>query len=165
MKARVEVIEASPRWRALPGAARLARRAVAAGLAASGAPIRAGAEVSVLLTDDAAARALNARWRGLDKPTNVLSFPAAAPGEAGAAPLLGDIVLAFETAEREAAGEGKPLADHVAHLVMHGFLHLLGFDHQGEAEAERMEAIESQGLATLGIDDPYAASLAEDATR
>lgn len=163
MKTKVEVIESLARWRALPGVEKLLERAIAAGLAASGARILDGAEISVLLADDAEARALNARWRGLDKPTNVLSFPAAARDKLADAPLLGDIVVAFETAQREAAEERKTFADHVAHLVVHGLLHLLGFDHQSDDEADRMEAIETAALARLGIADPYASSLAEDA--
>ena len=108
-------------------------------------------------------RALNARWRGLDQPTNVLSFPAAAPAGIAKARLLGDVVLAFETMAREAADEGKPLADHYRHLVAHGFLHLLGFDHDSEADAERMEAIETRILARLGVADPYRVDEAADA--
>ncbi|MGA2791923.1 MAG: rRNA maturation RNase YbeY, partial [Roseiarcus sp.] len=112
---------------------------------------------------DAVIRALNERWRGAAKPTNVLSFPAAAPGKIAAAPLLGDIVVAFETAEREAVEERKTFADHVAHLIVHGFLHLLGFDHQSAGEADRMEALEIGALARLGIADPYVSSVAADA--
>jgi probable rRNA maturation factor len=163
MKPKVEVIESSRRWRASPGIEKLARRAIEAGLQASGARILDGAEVSVLLADDAEARALNERWRGVDKPTNVLSFPAAAPDKTAAAPLLGDIAVAFETVEREAAEEGKTFTDHAAHLVVHGFLHLLGFDHQGAGEADRMEAIEARALARLGIADPYASGVVMDA--
>jgi probable rRNA maturation factor len=163
MKPKVEVIESSRRWRASPGIEKLARRAIEAGLQASGARILDGAEVSVLLADDAEARALNERWRGVDKPTNVLSFPAAARDKIAGAPLLGDIVVAFETVEREADEEGKTFADHVAHLVVHGFLHLLGFDHQSAGEADCMEALETDALARLGIADPYASSVAADA--
>jgi probable rRNA maturation factor len=163
MKPKVEVIESSRRWRASPGIEKLVRRAIEASLRASGARILDGAEVSVLLADDAEMRALNERWRGVDKPTNVLSFPAAGPDKIAAAPLLGDIVVAFETAEREAVEEGKTFADHAAHLVVHGFLHLLGYDHQGAGEADRMEALETGALARLGIADPYASSVAADA--
>jgi len=163
MKPKVEVIESSRRWRASPGIEKLVRRAIEASLRASGARILDGAEVSVLLADDAEMRALNERWRGVDKPTNVLSFPAAGPDKIAAAPLLGDIVVAFETAEREAVEEGKTFADHAAHLVVHGFLHLLGYDHQGAGEADRMEALETGALARLRIADPYASSVAADA--
>ncbi len=163
MKPKVEVIESSRRWRASPGIEKLVRRAIEASLRASGARILDGAEVSVLLADDAEMRALNERWRGVDKPTNVLSFPAAGPDKIAAAPLLGDIVVAFETAERGAVEEGKTFADHAAHLVVHGFLHLLGYDHQGAGEADRMEALETGALARLRIADPYASSVAADA--
>jgi probable rRNA maturation factor len=163
MKPNVEIAESSPLWRGLPEIEKLTERAIAASLAASGIGILDGAEISVQLADDAQIRALNAQWRGVDKPTNVLSFPAAPDGKIAGAPLLGDIVLGFETAEREAAEEGKSLADHCAHLVVHGFLHLLGFDHEDAAEADRMEALETDILAKLGIADPYALTVPLDA--
>jgi probable rRNA maturation factor len=163
MKPDIEVVQSSPLWRALSGAEKLARRAIEASLAASRVRILDGAEVSVQLADDAQVRALNAQWRGLDKPTNVLSFPASKPEKIGVAPMIGDIVIAFETTEREAAKEGKTLADHFVHLVVHGFLHLLGFDHQIAAEAERMETLETSILAKLGIADPYASTVPLDA--
>ncbi len=112
------------------------------------------AEVSILFADDAFVRDLNARWRGQDKPTNVLSFPAA---EAGPAPrTLGDIVLAFETVEREAREAGKRFDHHAAHLLVHGFLHLLGYDHETDEDAAVMESREVRILETLDIPDPYA---------
>ncbi len=115
-------------------------------------------EVSILLTDDAEMRALNRTWRGKDAPTNVLSFPAGDtlacdPSEPG---LLGDVALAYETTLKEARATNIALSDHVAHLVVHGVLHLLGFDHLTEDEAEQMETLERQALASLGIADPYA---------
>ena len=112
--------------------------------------------MSLLLTGDAEVQALNARWRGQDKPTNVLSFPAAPAGRLAEAPALGDIALAFETLAREAEAAGVPLADHYRHLVTHGFLHLIGYDHETDEEAERMEALETRILARLGVADPYA---------
>ncbi|WP_082659528.1 rRNA maturation RNase YbeY [Aureimonas sp. AU40] len=113
-------------------------------------------EVSVTLTDDAEVREVNREWRGKDKPTNVLSFPMSdlSPGDAPG-PLLGDLVLAAETCEREAAEEGKSAADHVRHLLVHGMLHLLGFDHETDEDAEDMESAEIRILAGLGIPDPY----------
>lgn len=133
---------------------RLCRRAVAAVLAreADG-PV----EVSVLLADDLTIARLNRDYRGQDRPTNVLSFPADAPSWAGMCGprLLGDVVVALETTSREAVDEAKPLADHLAHLVIHGTLHLLGFDHEVEHEAARMEAREIELLLGLGIGDPY----------
>ena len=163
MKPQVDIVMASPRWRAAPGVARPIRRAIAAALVGTQTAIQDGAEVSVQLADDATVRALNARWRGVDRTTNVLSFPAAAPALVGSSPMLGDIVLAFETIEREALLDDKNLADHAIHLVVHGFLHLLGFDHQVAAEADRMEALETRILARLGIADPYAATVSQDA--
>lgn len=114
-------------------------------------------EVSLLFADDETIRGINAEWRGKDKPTNVLSFPAfpLRPGMAPK-PLLGDIVLAFETVVREAQAEGKPFADHLSHLIAHGLLHLFGHDHETDEEAEVMEQLERQILARLAIPDPYA---------
>ena len=112
----------------------------------------------LLLADDAAVRELNASFRGQDKPTNVLSFPAGDDGlvhEPGAARHLGDIALGFETVAREASETGRSMADHTAHLIVHGLLHVLGYDHQTDDEAEAMEGLETQILAELGIDDPY----------
>jgi len=115
----------------------------------------AGAELSVVLTDDASIRAINAQWRHKDEATNVLSFPAP-PAMPGAPRLLGDIVIAHETTAREAKAEGKPFADHLGHLAVHGFLHLLGYDHESDADAEVMERLEREILAKLGVPDPYA---------
>lgn len=113
-------------------------------------------EVSLLFTDDAHIQVLNAQWRSKDKPTNVLSFPAFDIGsEEELPPMLGDIVLARETILREAALENKPLEHHLTHLIVHGLLHLLGFDHETEDEAEEMEALERVVLAKLAIPDPY----------
>lgn len=140
-------------WKSLPGVESVIEQA----LHAVSDELRSlKAEYSVLLTDDAHMRLLNKIWRKLDKPTNVLSFPA--PDEAKAAQgLLGDVVLAFETIIREAADENKQPLDHVAHLTVHGALHLFGLDHRDEHEAEAMENRERQILARLGIADPYAA--------
>jgi len=119
-------------------------------------------EATIVLTDDTEMRDLNRDWRGKDRPTNVLSFPSGdAPGEPGA---LGDIVIAYETARKEADEESIALEDHVSHLVVHGVLHLLGFDHLNEDEAGKMEDLERDALASIGIADPYAgdeAGLAE----
>jgi probable rRNA maturation factor len=117
------------------------------------------AELAVLLTDDDGIRALNASYRGLDKPTNVLSFPVPQPDyqDADGAPkMLGDIAIAYQTVRREADDEGKPFGHHLSHLAVHGFLHLVGYDHETEAEAEAMEQTERSILAGLGIPDPYA---------
>jgi probable rRNA maturation factor len=111
------------------------------------------AELAIVLTDDSAIRQLNHAWRGKDAATNVLSFPTAPAG--GEPRLLGDVVLAYETIAREARAERKPFAHHVAHLAVHGFLHLLGYDHERNADAETMEAAERDILHRLGIPDPY----------
>ena len=142
----VEIEEAA--WTsALPDAAAVAERAATAALGT------VEGDVVVLLTDDAAVQDLNARFRDRDRPTNVLSFPAAD----SAAPHLGDLVLAFGVCAAEAAAQGKPLADHLSHLTVHGVLHLLGRDHVDEAEADEMEAEERSILASLGVADPYRA--------
>jgi len=113
-------------------------------------------ELAIVLTDDSAIRALNRDWRGKDEPTNVLSFPAQEPGADRRAPrMLGDIVIAYETAAREAEVEGKPLVHHLAHLAVHGFLHLVGYDHEASEEADAMEGLEVAILARLGVPDPY----------
>jgi probable rRNA maturation factor len=145
----------SEAWEALEGAEELAERALEAAAEGSGVQLRPRAEVSLLLTGDAQMRGINREWRGQDKPTNVLSFPAVPPEKLARAPFLGDIAVAFETTAREAVADGKPLADHFTHLVVHGFLHLLGYDHETDAEAEAMEGLEVRILASLGIDDPY----------
>jgi probable rRNA maturation factor len=140
------------------------RRAVAATLERVPAPPwLARAEVGVLLADDATVRRLNAEHRGEDHATNVLSFPTfehlleEAPGHLPPGPVpLGDIVLALETVRAEAAAQGKPLLDHVSHLLVHGWLHLLGYDHQTAEDATRMEGLEREILEQLGIPDPYA---------
>jgi probable rRNA maturation factor len=131
--------------------------AIAAAMAETGAAAPEGTELSVVFSDDTHIRELNAQWRGKDKPTNVLSFPAFPP-KIGAPlpPLLGDIVLAAETVAREAALEGKPVRHHITHLLVHGFLHLLGYDHETSEEAEEMETVERRTLARLAIPDPYA---------
>jgi probable rRNA maturation factor len=115
-----------------------------------------GAEVCVVLADDALVRSLNSSYRGKDTPTNVLSFPFQAPPGSGEVRQLGDVVLAAETVLGEAAEQGIPPVHHLQHLVVHGLLHLLGFDHDTDASADAMEQIEREVLATLGIADPYA---------
>jgi probable rRNA maturation factor len=144
-------IEADAWLDALPDAADLVRAAAEAAVAEADG--RADAEVSFLLTDDAEQRGLNGRFRGKDKSTNVLSFPA----PAFAAPHLGDVSLAFETCAKEAEEQEKPLEDHLSHLVAHGVLHLLGYDHESDVEAEAMEALERKVMARLGVPDPYLA--------
>lgn len=150
-------------WRAaLPDLEAVVERAAAAvfqdGVGASDDPL-----VTVQLDTDATVQALNAQFRDRDRPTNVLSFPhAAPPGLPQADPYLGDIILAFGVCRREADEQGKSLSHHLSHLVIHGLLHLLGHDHEDDAEAEAMEARERTLLAGLGIDDPYRAILDRD---
>ncbi|QMW24384.1 rRNA maturation RNase YbeY [Sandaracinobacteroides saxicola] len=135
----------------------LARRAIRAALAGAGHAVRGPTEIAVRLSDDAELRALNAAWRGKDRPTNILSFPMEAEAAAPGAPImLGDLVLAHETCVAEAVAKAIPLTDHVSHLLVHGTLHLLGHDHLTDAEAEAMEALETAILATLHIANPYA---------
>ena len=147
-------------WDSFAEAGALAESAVGAALRQSDAKFVPGAEISLLLCDDACIRDLNARWRGQDKPTNVLSFPAAA--DPTTTPILGDIAIAFETLAREAGDDGKSLPAHFIHLLVHGVLHLVGYDHQSDAEAEVMEHLERASLASLGIDDPYRLALDHD---
>ena len=157
----------SEEWDSSSDWSALAERAVRSAVSHSGqrglidSPL--GVEVSVRFTSDNEVQALNAQWRGKDKPTNVLSFPMLEPDEVDALAeadqgetLLGDIVLAHGICAREAEEKGIPVADHATHLVVHGTLHLLGYDHEeGEEEAEAMEAVERAALAALGIADPY----------
>jgi probable rRNA maturation factor len=160
----IDLAQRSPLWRGrLPDVARRSTVAARAALAAAGTIFDGPAELSIVLADDALLRGLNNEWRGVDKPTNVLAFPALAAAAAPGAPrLLGDVVLAFETVAREAVEQDKPLGDHLAHLVVHGVLHLLSFDHQTAADARRMEALEIAVLGRLGIADPYRAREASD---
>jgi len=132
-----------------------AEEAVRAALMQSKAKIAGAAELSMVLTNDAEQRILNRDWRGIDKSTNVLSFPQIEPFGAVQG-LLGDLILARETLVREAEEMGISFEDHFTHLVVHGFLHLLGYDHMDDDEALAMEGLETQILASLGVADPYA---------
>lgn len=116
-----------------------------------------GVEIAIVLTDDSAIRLLNRQWRGIDAATNVLSFASENPG--GRGPFIGDIVLAQQTIAREANAERKPFAHHLAHLAVHGFLHLVGYDHQNEKDAAVMEGLERRILRRLAIPDPYRPAL------
>ena len=144
----------SPLWDGQPLAEKTVRNSV---LAAAAALSTAGGEVSIVLTNDSAIRSLNRNWRGIDKPTNVLSFPASGPDIGEGARLLGDIVIAFETLERECADDNRDFLHHLAHLAVHGFLHLNGYDHQTDAQAEAMEGLETRIMTRLNMPDPYRA--------
>ena len=141
-------------WERIPDVEALARKAASAALAVTY-EADGDFEASVMLTDDAQIQELNRTWRGKDKPTNVLSFPAPEQPGANGPRHLGDIALAYETLVRESEAESKELSHHFAHLIVHGVLHLLGYDHEVESEAEIMEGLEVKALATLGIADPY----------
>ncbi len=163
VNASIEVAVLCAGWRdTLPDATEVARLAARQALARGARPtagtLIARVELSIRLADDAEQRRLNRDWRGIDRPTNVLAFPGWEPGAplpAGAPWLLGDVSLAYETVAREAQQQGKPFSDHFRHLVVHGVLHLLGYDHATASEAKQMEALETSILAGLGVADPY----------
>ena len=146
----VDVVVAGGGWQDAGKLTAIARRTVAQAAATLSTK---ATELAIVLTDDSAIRALNRHWRGVDAATNVLSFPTGrAGGERG---LIGDIVLAYETVAAEARAEDKPFAHHLAHLAVHGFLHLLGYDHVRNKDAETMERVERDILQRLAIPDPY----------
>lgn len=148
----IDVQTQSPLWKAQPLAAQTVRKAI---IAAASTLSTAGGEVSIVLTDDSAIRLLNRDWRGIDQPTNVLSFPASGNKTSEGARLLGDIVIAYETLERECDNEARIVLHHLAHLAVHGFLHLIGYDHQTDSQAEEMEGLESKIMKHLNMPDPY----------
>jgi probable rRNA maturation factor len=147
----IDIQTQSPLWDAQPLAAQTVREAITA---AASALSTAGGEVSIVLTDDSAIRLLNRDWRGIDKPTNVLSFPASGNKTSEEARLLGDIVIAYETLERECDNETRIFLHHLAHLAVHGFLHLIGYDHQTDTQAEEMEGLESKIMKHLNMPNP-----------
>ncbi len=160
----VEFVVKSARWKAQPRAAAIIRKAIVAAAKTASTP---RAELAIVLTNDSSIRALNRDWRGLDAPTNVLSFPAGASKAGPRVPgnrapnrtpnrTLGDIVIAYQTMAREARDEDKPFAHHLAHLAVHGYLHLLGYDHDNDRDAHKMERLEAKILKRLGVPDPYA---------
>jgi probable rRNA maturation factor len=154
-----EVLVVAGCWQTEPDAEAVIDRAIATAAEIVNADF-GEAELAVMLTDDSGIRTLNSNWRGIDKPTNVLSFPALPPTGAGgpddAPRMLGDIAIAYETTRREADDEQKPFDHHLSHLAVHGFLHLIGYDHETDNDAEAMETLEAEILAQLGIPDPYA---------
>src|SRR3954453_18419153 len=153
-----EVLVVAECWHDAPEVETVIQRAIAA--AAESVDDDVGeAELAIMLTDDSGIRTLNSNWRGIDKSTNVLSFPALQPTGAGgpddAPRMLGDIAIAYETMRKEADEEQKPFDHHLSHLAVHGFLHLIGYDHENDDDAEAMEGLEREILAQLGIPDPY----------
>jgi probable rRNA maturation factor len=152
-----EVLVVADCWQTEPDAEAVIHRAIEAAAEFADADV-GEAELAIMLTDDSGIRTLNSNWRGIDKPTNVLSFPAlqAPAGAPSDAPrMLGDIAIAYETTRKEADDEAKPFDHHLSHLAVHGFLHLIGYDHENDDDAEAMESLETQILAQLGIPDPY----------
>ena len=151
----IEIVIETPLWKRARNVKALLRRAIATAAATVS---TTDGELAIVLTDDSAIRALNRDWRCKDTATNVLSFPTGETAQSRGTPrLLGDIVIAYETTEREARAEHKPFAHHLAHLAVHGFLHLAGYDHAAEDEAEAMETLEAAILARLDVPDPYSA--------
>jgi len=157
----IDVVIDSDLWKKHPDAEDAIRQAIAEAARAS-ATLRGGGDIAVVLTDDTAMQALNKRWRGQDKATNVLSFPAQAMPGGGESAHLGDIVIAFETTASEAERDGKPFAHHLAHLAVHGYLHLLGHHHETDREADVMERLETKILSRIGVPDPYAGDRAPE---
>ncbi len=163
-------VEDSSWDQALADAETLCRKAALAALAAAAPRLPSGPiEVSVVLADDALVQGLNRDWRGKDRPTNVLSFAALdgpATAQAADAPvLLGDVILAYGTCRAEAETDGKSLADHLTHLVVHGTLHLLGYDHETDDDASVMEGLETAILSAMGIADPHGGPIAAQGER
>ena len=149
----LDILIEAPQWRAAcPDIEGVVRGAACAALATRNLPESA---VSILLADDAAIRVLNRQFRGSDKPTNVLSFAAPAIGRKQ---FYGDVALGFETVANEAREQGKLLSHHIQHLIVHGVLHLLGFDHETDSDANAMESVETELLKSLGVPDPYRSS-------
>jgi probable rRNA maturation factor len=154
----IDILVESARWSGRRGVQPLLRRAIAGAstaLPAKAARSTSGAELAIVLTNDSAIRELNRAWRGKDEPTNVLAFPT--DPQAGPHRLLGDIVIAYETLAREARAERKRFDHHLAHLTVHGFLHLCGYDHESDRQAATMERLETAILARLGVPNPYVA--------
>jgi probable rRNA maturation factor len=157
---KLEIVVRSALWRKRRGAQSVVRKAV---LAAAKAASTRSAELAIVLSNDSGIQALNRDWRGKNTATNVLSFPAAptSPATKGGkyarpTPYIGDIVIAYQTTAREADAEGKSFSHHLAHLAIHGFLHLLGYDHENDRDAEKMERLERRILGRLAVPDPYA---------
>ncbi len=152
----IDVVVLDGRWNNIPELNILARSAALSAVA-HGTEIREPMELSLVFADDERVQELNADYRGKPAPTNVLSFPADLPGNVpeGQARLLGDVVVAFETISQEAAAQGKTFENHLCHLIVHGVLHLLGYDHEIDSSADKMEALEIAALAQVNVPNPY----------
>ena len=153
-----EVLVTADCWQRESGAEAAIHRAIETAAAMVDAET-SDAELAIMLTDDDGIRTLNKNWRGIDRPTNVLSFPAlqpVGPRDEDAPRMLGDIAIAYQTTRTEADAEHKPFENHLSHLAVHGFLHLVGYDHEKDGDADIMEDLERKILARLGIPDPYA---------
>jgi probable rRNA maturation factor len=148
----IDLRVADPRWQSLGDLDAFAAHV----LSLSAARMQRGGEIAILFTDDAEMQTLNRHWRGKDKPTDVLSFPGDGPQIQGQPVHLGDVALGYETALRDAEAMGRPFEAHASHLLVHGFLHLLGYDHIEHEDARVMEPLEADILAGLGWPDPYA---------
>jgi probable rRNA maturation factor len=157
MRVQSDILVEDPRWTATLDLQLLVDRVIDAALSAIDAANGEPAEISLLFADDARISLLKGAWLGKNAPTNVLSFPAAEGGRSSAADqrFLGDMILSFDTIRRESEAEGKPFEAHLAHMIAHGFLHLMGYDHIDDEEANVMEAMESRVLLTLGMPDPW----------
>jgi probable rRNA maturation factor len=153
MTVQIEISIECEGWRVLHRLEALVAESLEAALEESGDALAEGAEVSLLFCDDARIRTLNREFRKKDKATNVLSFPT--PDPLDTAPFIGDIAVAYETVAREAQEQSRSLDQHCRHMIVHGILHLLGYDHEDEDEAEAMEALEVRVLSRLGVDNPY----------
>jgi probable rRNA maturation factor len=151
----IDISIESALWQVIPDLEERIEAAISAAARLADVALKPGAEISLLLTNDAQIRELNRAWRQQDKATNVLSFPATQGNDLACAAMLGDIVLARETCAREAEEKGVPVATHATHLIVHGVLHLLGYDHIDDDDANEMEALERLIMADLGHDDPY----------
>jgi probable rRNA maturation factor len=151
----LDILVEAGEWPSKARLKRIAEKILGAASAELKLDLPEGAELSLLFTDDAHIKSLNRKFRGKNKPTNVLSFPGAPAANGGIGPILGDIVLAEETVSREAEGEGLTLEAHLTHLILHGFLHILGYDHEDDGEASLMEGLETAILGGIGVADPY----------
>ncbi len=155
MASEIDVIVETDGWRADFDPDDLSQICIKAAAKGRRAVPRKSWEVSVVFSSDKQLRELNRQWRKIDKPTNVLSFPVPSPGKGAPVIPLGDIILGLETVKREAEEQNKTFRDHTAHLIVHGFLHLIGYDHETDQQAEEMEGEETGILAALGIANPY----------